>query len=153
MVVEYHTPVLAREVLQYLLSRQDGIYADCTLGGGGHAEHILTSLEKKGKLIGFDQDIEAISYTRQRLASFSDRIILIHQNFIHLRAELQRYGIRTIDGILFDLGVSSHQINSDIRGFSFQKDARLDMRMNQSQALDAWTVISLTPFFSSFKVS
>jgi 16S rRNA (cytosine1402-N4)-methyltransferase len=142
MVPEYHTPVLVHEVLQYLITRNDGVYVDGTLGGGGHAEQILISLLPKGKLIGFDQDIEAISFAQQRLAKFSDRIVFIQDNFAQVKAQLERHWIQKIQGLLFDLGVSSHQITDEKRGFSFQTDARLDMRMNRTQALDAWTVVN-----------
>lgn len=142
MVRDYHTPVLVREVLQHLITRNDGLYVDCTLGGGGHAEQILHALSTKGTLIGFDEDIEAISFAQQRLMKFTDRIIFIHDNFVHMKAQLKQQGIQKIDGVLFDLGVSSHQIDEKERGFSFQSDARLDMRMNQAQPLDAWTVVN-----------
>jgi len=129
-------------VLELLITRNDGWYVDATLGGGGHAEHILTSLTTKGKVIGFDKDDEAISYAQQRLAKFADRIIFIHDNFAQLKAQLKRHEIQKIDGLLLDLGVSSHQIDDDNRGFSFQSDARLDMRMDRTQPLDAWTVVN-----------
>jgi len=138
----YHTPILVTEVLDYLHVWHEGTYVDGTMGGGGHAEQIALKLSSQGKLIGFDLDIEALSYARKRLQRFGDQVTYIHDNFMNINNHLNRLGITHVNGILLDLGVSSHQLDDATRGFSFQKDERLDMRMNQKQSLDGWTVVN-----------
>ncbi|MBF8295819.1 MAG: Ribosomal small subunit methyltransferase [Bacteroidetes bacterium] len=140
--VSYHTPVLREEVLTWLITSTDGIYVDATLGGGGHAESILQRLNPTGVLVGFDADPDAIQFAATRLSSFGERVTLVHDNFRNISAALAQRGIDHISGIVFDLGVSSYQIDEPSRGFSFRGDDRLDMRMDPAQALDARAVIN-----------
>src|SRR5699024_3951381 len=121
--------VLKEEAVNGLLIKPDGIYVDCTLGGGGHAEAIVSRLAGTGRLIAFDQDRDALEAAEERLEPYKDRITFVQRNFRHLAAELEKLGIYQVDGILFDLGVSSPQLDKGERGFSYQYDARLDMRM------------------------
>ena len=139
---EYHTPVLTQEVIKYLRTTPDGVYVDGTLGGGGHAEQILMNISDRGRVIAFDFDGEAIQYTEQRLARFGDRITFIHDSYANARVRLQHLGIEKIRGLLLDLGVASHQLDEQGRGFGFQREGRLDMRMNLDEKLDAWTVVN-----------
>ena len=141
-LVSYHTPVLREEVLAWLITSTDGIYVDATLGGGGHAESILQRLDPTGVLVGFDADPDAIQFAAARLSGFRERVTLVHDNFRNISAALAQREISHISGIVFDLGVSSYQIDEPSRGFSFRGDDRLDMRMDRSQALDARAVIN-----------
>ena len=136
-----HVSVLLDECINALNIHEDGIYIDATLGRAGHSKAILAKL-KKGHLYAFDKDQEAIDKCRHELQTSLDRVTLIHADFIHLKEELNKFGIQEVDGILFDLGVSSPQFDEASRGFSYRFDARLDMRMDQSQALDAYQVIN-----------
>lgn len=136
-----HKSVLLDECIENLNINPDGIYVDCTLGYGGHSEKILSCL-KTGHLYAFDQDIEAIEYSRKRLGKISNNFTLIHSNFVNLVDKLKELGVETVDGILFDLGFSSPQIDDAERGFSFMKDAKLDMRMNKEQKLSAFNVVN-----------
>ena len=149
----YHTPVMAAECVEFLQLQPGGVYIDATLGAGGHALAILKAVSGT-RLFGFDRDDEAIAAARQnfaayalaasdkREADFRDRIEYIHAPFSSLRAQLALRKVSGIDGILFDLGVSSHQIDSASRGFSFDKDASLDMRMDARQALTAAKIVN-----------
>lgn len=128
----YHLPVLLSEVSSYLITNPEGIYLDGTLGGGGHAEHILNKIHKNAQYIGIDQDKEAIKHSQLRLKRFKN-IIFSHINFADMDTVLVRNKIKTIDGVLLDLGVSSYQIDTDDRGFSYMQDTALDMRMDQDQ--------------------
>lgn len=139
-----HISVLLDESIDMLQVREDGIYVDCTLGRGGHSEQILKRCPK-GHLYAFDLDAQAIEESRPRLEAVSDNFTLIHEPFENLDEALNRYGVGQVDGILMDLGVSSPQFDDAERGFSYRNDARLDMRMNQDQALDAWTVVNTYP--------
>ena len=141
-LASYHTPVLREEVLAWLITSTDGIYVDATLGGGGHAESILQRLDPTGVLVGFDADPDAIQFAAARLSGFRERVTLVHDNFRNISAALAQREIHHISGIVFDLGVSSYQIDEPSRGFSFRGDDRLDMRMDPSQALDARAVIN-----------
>ena len=141
-LVSYHTPVLCEEILAWLITSTDGIYVDATLGGGGHAESILQRLDPTGVLVGFDADPDAIQFAAARLSGFRERVTLVHDNFRNISAALAQREISHISGIVFDLGVSSYQIDEPSRGFSFRGDDRLDMRMDPSQALDAQAVIN-----------
>jgi 16S rRNA (cytosine1402-N4)-methyltransferase len=141
-LVSYHTPVLREEVLAWLITSTDGIYVDATLGGGGHAESILQRLDPTGMLVGFDADPDAIQFAAARLSGFRERVTLVHDNFRNISAALAQREISHISGIVFDLGVSSYQIDEPSRGFSFRGNDRLDMRMDRSQALDARAVIN-----------
>ena len=136
-----HKSVLLEEAIQYLNLKEDAIIVDCTLGYGGHSSEILKRIPK-GHLYAFDQDEEAIQSASKRLSEISSNFIIIKSNFVHLKEKLQELGITKVDGILFDLGVSSPQLDEDERGFSFHKDARLDMRMDQSQKKDAKEVVN-----------
>jgi 16S rRNA (cytosine1402-N4)-methyltransferase len=133
----YHTPVLLKEAVDGLRINSDGIYVDCTFGGGGHSKAILEKLDKNGKLIAFDQDEDA-----KRNIPKDPRIIFVPHNFRHLQRFLKLHNINVVDGILADLGVSSHQFDEAERGFSTRHDAPLDMRMDQRQSLTAADVIA-----------
>ena len=132
----YHTPVLLKEAVDGLKIVADGIYVDCTFGGGGHSKAILEKLDNNGKLIAFDQDEDA-----RRNIPKDPRIIFVPHNFRHLQRFLKLHNISVVDGILADLGVSSHQFDEAERGFSTRHDAPLDMRMDQRQSLTAADVI------------
>ncbi|WP_294245908.1 16S rRNA (cytosine(1402)-N(4))-methyltransferase RsmH [uncultured Chryseobacterium sp.] len=133
----YHNPVLLKQSVDDLVTNQDGIYVDCTFGGGGHSREILGRLSERGKLFSFDQDLDALKNTID-----DPRFTLINQNFRFLENSLLMYGISQVDGILADLGVSSHQFDEAERGFSTRSNAPLDMRMNVMQGLDARRVIN-----------
>jgi 16S rRNA (cytosine1402-N4)-methyltransferase len=141
-LASYHTPVLREEVLTWLITSTDGVYVDATLGGGGHAESILQRLDPTGMLIGFDADPDAIQFAAARLSGFGERTTLVHDNFRNITAALAQRGINLVSGILFDLGVSSYQLDEPSKGFSFRGDDRLDMRMDPSQVLDARTLLN-----------
>ncbi|MBQ9024257.1 MAG: 16S rRNA (cytosine(1402)-N(4))-methyltransferase RsmH [Bacilli bacterium] len=136
-----HVSVLLNESIENLNIKEDGIYVDCTLGFAGHSSEILKRI-KRGKLFAFDQDGEAIDYSKKILESISNNYEIINSNFVNLRDELHKRGIKRVDGILFDLGVSSVQLDEAQRGFSYHKDAKLDMRMNQNQKLSAYEVVN-----------
>jgi len=133
----YHIPVLLNEVIENLNIDPNGIYVDCTFGGGGHAKAILQRLNKEGKLVAFDQDADA----KQNLPG-DERIVFVPHNFRHLQRFLRLNGIGTVDGILADLGVSSHQFDEGGRGFSTRFDAQMDMRMDQRQTKTAFDVVN-----------
>ncbi|OSZ76936.1 16S rRNA (cytosine(1402)-N(4))-methyltransferase [Chitinophagaceae bacterium IBVUCB2] len=137
MEEQYHIPVLLAETIEALSIKPDGIYVDCTFGGGGHSKAILSKLSATGKLIAFDQDDDA----RKNLPD-DKRIIFVPQNFRHLQRFLRLHHISAVDGIMADLGVSSHQFNEADRGFSIRYNAELDMRMDQRQSLTAFDVVS-----------
>ncbi|MDQ0161629.1 16S rRNA (cytosine(1402)-N(4))-methyltransferase RsmH [Aeribacillus alveayuensis] len=141
-----HKTVLLEEAVQGLNINPDGIYVDCTLGGAGHSFEIVSRLSNKGHLIAFDQDETAIQYAKEKLASYQDRVTIIQSNFRYLKEKLLELGISKVDGILFDLGVSSPQLDTPERGFSYQHDAPLDMRMNQQQSLSAYLVVNEWPY-------
>lgn len=127
----YHVPVMLAETLAVLAPKPGGVFLDCTLGGGGHAEAILTEIMPGGRLIGIDQDRDALDAAGVRLSRFGDAVTLVQARFDELSAVLDTLGIESVNGILFDLGVSSHQLNTPERGFSFKDpEALLDMRMN-----------------------
>ncbi|HEU5164143.1 MAG TPA: 16S rRNA (cytosine(1402)-N(4))-methyltransferase RsmH [Chitinophagaceae bacterium] len=137
MEQSYHTPVLLKEAVDALMIQPNGIYVDCTFGGGGHSKAILEKLADKGKLIAFDQDEDA-----KRSIPKDPRIIFVPHNFRHVQRFLKLHNINAVDGILADLGVSSHQFDEAERGFSTRHDAPLDMRMDQRQSLSAADVIT-----------
>ncbi|MRG85500.1 16S rRNA (cytosine(1402)-N(4))-methyltransferase RsmH [Salinibacillus xinjiangensis] len=137
-----HYSVLKNEAVEGLHIKPEGTYVDCTLGGGGHSEMIVQALSTEGKLIAFDQDIEALQFARDRLADYEKQCLFVHANFQQLKEKLHEHGIHEVDGVLFDLGVSSPQLDQAVRGFSYHQDAPLDMRMNQSQALSAHEVVN-----------
>lgn len=140
-----HKSVLLEEVLEGLHINEDGIYVDATLGYAGHSGEILKRL-KKGSLFAFDQDADAIQYSQTKLSKIGSNFEIIKSNFKELKKELQSRGVLAIDGILFDLGVSSPQLDNAERGFSFHHDAYLDMRMDQSNSLDAHYVVNYYPY-------
>ncbi len=138
---QYHNPVMLKECVEFLNIRKGGIYVDATLGGGGHSLAII-SKHPDVQLYAFDQDAEAIEHAGQVLQDYSDRVSLIHCNFRDLRTVLALRKIKTVDGILFDLGVSSHQFDDKSRGFSFESDNPLDMRMDKRQETTARDLIN-----------
>jgi 16S rRNA (cytosine1402-N4)-methyltransferase len=140
MTSTYHQPVLLKESIDALQIKPNGVYVDVTFGGGGHSREILSRLGPEGKLYAFDQDPDA-----QKNVPDDKRITLIDQNFGHLATWLRMHGVREIDGLLGDLGVSSHQFDSDQRGFSIRFDAPLDMRMDQNRSLTAAEIVNGYP--------
>ncbi len=140
----HHVSVLLEECLEGLNIRPDGIYVDGTLGGAGHSRHIAARLEN-GRLIGIDRDTVALAAAGERLKIFEDRVTLVHSNFCEIAQVLRDLEIPGVDGILLDLGVSSPQLDDGERGFSYMADAPLDMRMNRSDALTAYTVVNTWP--------
>ena len=133
----YHKPVLLKESVDALVNNPDGVYVDVTFGGGGHSREILSRLSEKGRLFSFDQDSDALNNAIE-----DPRFTLINQNFRFLENSLLMYGVAQVDGVLGDLGVSSHQFDQAERGFSIRSDAPLDMRMNNMQSLDAQSVVN-----------
>lgn len=138
----YHTPVLLQETLTYLLTRTDGVYVDATLGGGGHAEALLDRLDSKGILVGLDADADAMESASKRLSGFGGRAILRRENFNRIKSALSDLKITGISGVLFDLGVSSFQLDEPSKGFSFRTDDMLDMRMDVRQRKTAADVVN-----------
>ena len=136
-----HVPVLLEECIEMLKIRPDGIYLDGTLGLGGHSSAIAARL-KDGRLIGIDRDETALRRAGERLNPYMDRVTLVHGSFGNLDAILENLGIPAVDGMLFDLGVSSPQLDEAERGFSYRLDAPLDMRMDRSQSLTAYNVVN-----------
>ena len=136
-----HVSVLIDECIKYLNLNDKSIIVDCTLGYGGHSSAILEKISN-GHLYSFDQDKAAIEYSSKRLSDVSDNFTIINSNFVNLKKELNKLNVNEVDGILYDLGVSSPQLDCGDRGFSFHKDAILDMRMNQSQELTAYKVVN-----------
>ena len=140
----HHVTVLLHEAIDQLGIKPNGVYVDATLGGAGHSEYLLSKLEKNGHLYAFDQDWTAIEHARKRLASYVDQgmVTFINDNFRHLKERLHELGVEEIDGICYDLGVSSPQLDERKRGFSYKQDAPLDMRMNQDAKLTAYAVVN-----------
>jgi 16S rRNA (cytosine1402-N4)-methyltransferase len=138
----FHTPVLLQESLSYLLTTKNGCYVDGTLGGGGHAEAALEQFDNSGKLIGIDLDDDAIAAASKRLEHFGDRIVIVKENFRNIKSVLYKLGVNSVQGVLLDLGVSSYQIDEPAKGFSFQTDEQLDMRMDRRQLVDAKNIIN-----------
>ncbi|HLS61263.1 MAG TPA: 16S rRNA (cytosine(1402)-N(4))-methyltransferase RsmH [Virgibacillus sp.] len=137
-----HKSVLKDETIAGLAIKPNGTYVDCTVGGGGHSLEIVSQLNEEGKLIAFDQDMDALKAAKEKLSAYADKIIFVNKNFKHLQEELEKRDITHVDGVLFDLGVSSPQLDRGDRGFSYQNDAKLDMRMNQSQQLTAFEIVN-----------
>lgn len=146
-----HISVLLKQTIDSLNVKEDGIYVDCTLGYAGHSSAILKRL-KKGKLYAFDQDSEARSYSENVLKKIGDNFEIIPTNFVNLKEELNKRGVTKIDGIMFDLGVSSPQLDDATRGFSFHNDAFLDMRMDKTSSLTAYDVVNEYSFNDLYKV-
>lgn len=146
-----HVTVMLNEAIEGLNIKEDGIYVDCTLGGGGHSSKILEKLTT-GHLYAFDQDENAIKAATERLKAISDNFTIIHSNFVNLKEKLNELGVEKVDGVLFDLGVSSPQFDDGERGFSYNYDARLDMRMDQRRSLDAYEIVNTYPYEQLVKI-
>jgi 16S rRNA (cytosine1402-N4)-methyltransferase len=146
MVDNYHLSVMSNEVNEFLINDKDGTYVDATLGGGGHAENILKSTSEKAAVIAFDLDIDSINYVRSKFVEkkeFKDRYFLINDNFRNMNEVLNELGKQNrIAGILFDLGVSSFQLDNPEKGFSYREDAILDMRMDKTKSKPAYTILN-----------
>ena len=138
-----HTSVLLHETIDNLNIRPDGIYVDGTLGGAGHSSEIVKRLNENGRLIGIDQDEDAIAAASERLKDYSDKVTIIRSNYCNMKEELNRIGVTKVNGILLDLGVSSFQLDTPERGFTYrEEDAPLDMRMDQRQTLTAKDIVN-----------
>ena len=140
----YHVTVLLHETIDYLDVKPDGVYVDATLGGAGHSEYLLSKLSPKGHLYAFDQDATAIEHAKKRLAPYIEKgmVTFVQDNFRHLKLQLEKLGVDEIDGICYDLGVSSPQLDERERGFSYKQDAPLDMRMNRHADFSAYQVVN-----------
>lgn len=144
-----HIPVLLNECIEGLKIKPDGIYVDGTLGGAGHSKEILKKLSKKGKIIGIDRDTTALKAAKENLKEFQN-VIYIHNNHDNIKEVLETLEIKEVDGILLDLGISSYQIDEEKRGFSYTKNSKLDMRMDETQEFSAYDVIN---FYSEEKLA
>lgn len=138
----FHIPVLKVEVCQYLITEKNGVYIDGTLGGGGHAQAIFEQLTPSGKVIGIDLDGEAIDKATRRLSNYSERFIAVQANFREIKSLLKNLKLQFVNGLLLDLGVSSHQIDDANRGFSYQISTQLDMRLSQKQKIRAVDILN-----------
>jgi 16S rRNA (cytosine1402-N4)-methyltransferase len=138
----HHITVLKQEAVHGLNIKPDGIYVDCTLGGAGHTQLIASKLNETGKLIAIDQDEVALQNAREKLLEFGERIILVKNNFRNIRSVIADLNLEGVDGILYDLGVSSPQLDEGERGFSYHEDAPLDMRMDRDQDITAYTIVN-----------
>lgn len=147
-----HTTVLLHETVNGLNIKPDGIYVDCTMGGAGHSALILSKLSKEGRLFAFDQDDIAIENAKGKLAAYEGQLTIVKSNFRYLQEELNKLGIEKVDGVLYDLGVSSPQLDTPERGFSYHHDAPLDMRMDQQADLSAYDVINSWSFEELVKI-
>lgn len=139
---DYHIPVLYYETLDNLIKNPDGVYIDCTLGGGSHSEGILERLSDKGLLISIDQDINAIEYSKKRLEKYGAKWKVFKGNFETIDTIAYMAGVDKVDGILMDMGVSSKQLDDPERGFSYRYDVKLDMRMNTEQKISAYDIVN-----------
>ena len=137
----HHVSVLLNEVLEGLAIKEDGIYVDGTLGGAGHSKEIVKRLTT-GRLVGIDQDEDALEKSKEVLKEYMDKVDLVHSNYVNIKEVLENLNIEKVDGILLDLGVSSHQLDTEERGFSHNKDAPLDMRMDTTSEFSAWDVVN-----------
>lgn len=137
-----HIPVLLSETLEYLDLKQGGVYIDGTLGGAGHSAEIIKRILPGGVLIGIDQDIDAISAANKRLEAYKDNVIIVHDNFRNIKAIAEDFGFKEVDGVLLDIGVSSHQLDEEERGFSYMHDGPLDMRMDRDSDFDASDIVN-----------
>lgn len=136
-----HISVMLQECIEGLNIKPDGIYVDCTLGGAGHSLEILKNLSSKGRLIGIDQDEDALNAAKERLRDYNN-VTFVHDNFYNIKEILENLNIEKVDGILMDLGVSSYQLDEGERGFSYMQDAPLDMRMNRNSPFSAYNVVN-----------
>ena len=146
-----HYSVLLNEAVEGLDIKEDGIYVDCTLGGAGHSLEILKRL-KNGKLYAFDQDNVALENAKEKLAEYSDKVVFIKSNFVNLKEKLGEYGVNEVDGVLYDLGVSSPQLDTPERGFSYNYDTRLDMRMDTDAKISAYEVVNEYSYHDLVKI-
>lgn len=140
--VEYHKPVLFDEVMENIISEGDAVYVDCTLGGGGHTEGMLERSSSESKVIGIDQDKEAINFAKERLKKYGNKIEIFQDNFRNLDTVIYLAGYNKVDRILMDIGVSSNQLDNLERGFSYRYDAKLDMRMDRNLKISAYEVVN-----------
>ena len=138
----HHVSVMLNETIDYLNIKEDGVYVDCTLGGAGHALYLLNQLNDKGRLIAIDQDLTAIENAKEVLKEHLHKVTFVHNNFRELTNILNELEIEKVDGIYYDVGVSSPQLDVPERGFSYHNDAKLDMRMDQTQSLSAYEVVN-----------
>ncbi|NLD25828.1 MAG: 16S rRNA (cytosine(1402)-N(4))-methyltransferase RsmH [Acholeplasmataceae bacterium] len=141
-----HIPVLLEEALAGLNIKSNGVYVDCTMGGAGHASKILKRLNQEGYLYCFEQDEASVIRGRKVLEQISNNFTIIQDNFVNIKARLEEHGVHGVDGILYDLGVSSFQFDEQERGFSYNYDARLDMRMNREQEISAYEIVNNTDY-------
>ncbi|MCL7746364.1 16S rRNA (cytosine(1402)-N(4))-methyltransferase RsmH [Halalkalibacter alkaliphilus] len=148
----HHVTVLKQESVDGLAIKPNGIYVDCTLGGAGHSSLIAAQLTEDGHLYAFDQDDKALAHAKDQLRQYEGKVTLIRSNFRHLKRELAKFGVTKVDGILFDLGVSSPQLDEAERGFSYHQDAPLDMRMDQTAELTASHVVNEWSFERLVKI-
>ena len=137
-----HYSVLLNETIENLNIKPDGIYVDGTLGGGGHAYQVASRLSEKGRLIGIDQDLDAIAAATERLKDYKDRVTIVHSNYQDIDAVLKNCSVSGVDGIVLDLGVSSYQLDNVERGFTYREDTPLDMRMNQESTMTAKDIVN-----------
>lgn len=152
MTVFHHISVMLNETIDYLNIKEDGVYVDCTLGGAGHALYLLNQLSDEGRLIAIDQDLTAIENAKDVLKEHLHKVTFIHSNFRELTQILNELNIEKVDGIYYDLGVSSPQLDVPERGFSYHHDAKLDMRMDQTQSLSADEVVNEWPYEALVKI-
>ena len=137
-----HKSVLLKETVDGLVTKPDGIYVDGTLGGGGHSYEVCTRLDEKGSIIGIDQDEAAIEAAGARLKDFGEKVTIVRSNYCEMKSRLHELGIDKVDGIMLDLGVSSYQLDTAERGFSYREDAPLDMRMDRRQDMTARDIVN-----------
>lgn len=148
----HHISVLLKETVDQLNIKEDGVYVDCTLGGAGHSQYLLNQLSDEGRLIAIDQDMTAINHAKEKLQQDLHKITFVHNNFRNLANILAELNIDKVDGILYDLGVSSPQLDVPERGFSYQHNAKLDMRMDQTQPLSAYEVVNTWSYETLVKI-
>lgn len=147
-----HIPVLLDETLEYLKPKPGGVYIDGTLGGAGHSSEIVKRIIPGGTLLGIDQDSNAIKAAAQRLEAYKDNVIIVRDNFRNIKAIVQNHGFKEVDGVLLDIGVSSHQLDEDERGFSYMHDGPLDMRMNTERDYDASDIVNNAPEYELTRI-
>lgn len=148
----HHISVLLKETVDQLNIKEDGVYVDCTLGGAGHSQYLLNQLSDEGRLIAIDQDMTAINHAKEKLQQDLHKVTFVHNNFRSLANILAELNIDKVDGILYDLGVSSPQLDVPERGFSYQHNAKLDMRMDQTQPLSAYEVVNTWSYETLVKI-
>lgn len=148
----HHISVLLKETVDQLNIKEDGVYVDCTLGGAGHSQYLLNQLSDEGRLIAIDQDMTAINHAKEKLQQDLHKVTFVHNNFRNLANILAELNIDKVDGILYDLGVSSPQLDVPERGFSHQHNAKLDMRMDQTQPLSAYEVVNTWSYETLVKI-